>query len=130
MELFRHDQLEPEFHPQMAYVSSTVPGQVRGPHEHYDQADLFCFLTGSFRIHLWDNRPDSPTYKEKMLLETGTLNPFSVLIPKGVVHCYQNTGLADGLVLNFPNRLYKGQGRKDEVDEIRHEDDQATVFKI
>jgi dTDP-4-dehydrorhamnose 3,5-epimerase-like enzyme len=40
-ELFRHDELAPEFFPVMAYISSTLPGVTRGPHEHVDQADLF-----------------------------------------------------------------------------------------
>ena len=35
---------------------------------------------------------------------------------------YQNIGDADGIVINCPNRLYSGAGRKEEVDEIRHED--------
>ncbi|HVQ55697.1 MAG TPA: hypothetical protein VMS29_02985, partial [Pyrinomonadaceae bacterium] len=40
-ELFRHDELAPEFYPEMAYISFTKPGVQRGPHEHVDQADLF-----------------------------------------------------------------------------------------
>ncbi|HEX8685325.1 MAG TPA: hypothetical protein VF654_02450, partial [Pyrinomonadaceae bacterium] len=41
-ELFRHDELEEEFYPRMAYTSVSLPGVQRGPHEHADQADLFC----------------------------------------------------------------------------------------
>lgn len=130
MELFRQDDLEQQFFPQMSYISSTKAGEIRGPHEHLEQADFFCFIFGSFRIHLWDNRPNSPTFGEKMMLEAGELNQFTVLIPAGVVHAYQNIGLGDGLVLNFPNRLYKGWKRKEEVDEIRHEDDDKSVFKV
>src|ERR1700737_2258737 len=44
VELFRHDELDSEFFPAMAYISSTSPGVARGPHEHVDQADLFCFM--------------------------------------------------------------------------------------
>jgi dTDP-4-dehydrorhamnose 3,5-epimerase len=130
MELFRDDQIEAQFHPQMSYISSTKAGGIRGPHEHLDQADFFCFIFGSFRIHLWDNRPKSPTFGAKMMLEAGELNRFSVLIPAGVVHAYQNIGLTDGLVLNFPNRLYKGVERLEEVDEIRHEADPNSVFRV
>src|SRR5881227_887765 len=38
-EIFRHDELDAEFLPAMAYISSTNAGVVRGPHEHVDQAD-------------------------------------------------------------------------------------------
>jgi dTDP-4-dehydrorhamnose 3,5-epimerase len=43
-ELFRQDELDEEFFPVMTYVSSTNPGITRGPHEHWGQADFFCFM--------------------------------------------------------------------------------------
>ena len=33
IELFRHDEMEQTYWPVMAYVSSTLPGVSRGPHE-------------------------------------------------------------------------------------------------
>ncbi len=73
-ELFRHDDLNEEFFPVMSYISFTKPGVQRGPHEHVDQADLFCFIGPStFNIRLWDNRPDSPTYNNMMSLDVGEL---------------------------------------------------------
>ena len=130
-ELFRHDELPPEFHPVMAYISSTRPGITRGPHEHVDQADLFCFLGPSnFKLRMWDNRSDSPTYRRVKTLVAGEDNPQVVIIPKGVVHAYQNIGDKDGIVINCPNRLYKGHRRSHAIDEIRHEDDPDTVFTM
>lgn len=130
-ELFRHDDLEEEFYPQMAYVSQSEPGVQRGPHEHVDQADLFCFIGPSnFKMRLWDNRPDSETYRNVMTLFVGQDNPKAVLVPKGVVHVYRNVGHNIGIVLNFPNRLFMGENRSQEVDEIRHEDDPETIFRI
>ena len=130
-ELFRHDDLPAEFHPVMAYISSTKPGVARGPHEHVDQADLFCFLGPSdFKLRLWDNRRDSPTYYYEMTLIVGETDPHAVVIPKGVVHAYQNVGDKDGIVINCANRLYKGEARSEEVDEIRHEDDPNTIFRM
>lgn len=129
IELFRHDELAAEFLPAMAYISSTFPGVTRGPHEHVDQADLFYFLGPSnFKFRMWDNRPDSPTFGNVMTLFIGEANPNAVLIPKGVVHAYQNVGTVEGIVINCPNRLYKGQGRTESVDEIRYEDAGETVF--
>ncbi|HVF55400.1 MAG TPA: dTDP-4-dehydrorhamnose 3,5-epimerase family protein [Pyrinomonadaceae bacterium] len=130
-ELFRHDELDAEFYPTMSYVSTTLPGIQRGPHEHVEQADLFCFLGPSnFKMRLWDNRPDSETYRNVMTLFIGEDSARSVLVPRGVVHAYKNIGCVMGVVLNFPNRLYLGEGRREEVDEIRHEDDPDTIFKI
>lgn len=130
-ELFRHDELEEEFYPAMAYISSTAPGVVRGPHEHVDQADLFCFIgPANFKLRLWDNRADSETFNHVMTLYVGADNPKSVLVPKGVVHAYRNIGNTTGIVINCPNRLYMGQNKKEEIDEIRHEDDPDTIFRI
>ena len=130
-ELFRRDELGEEFFPAMAYVSSTNPGITRGPHEHWDQADLFCFLGPSnFKLRVWDNRKNSETFGCVQTLVVGEDNPASVLIPAGVVHGYRNIGDVDGIVINCPNRLYRGAGRKEEIDEIRHEDDGETAFRM
>ncbi len=130
-ELFRHDELDSEFYPVMAYTSSTRPGVTRGPHEHIEQADLFCFIGPSnFKLRLWDNRKGSETFNNVTTLIVGDDNPRSVLIPAGVVHAYQNIGSADGIVFNCPNRLYMGVDKKEPIDEIRHEDDPETIYRI
>lgn len=130
-ELFRSDELAPEFIPVMSYISETLPGIARGPHEHLYQADLFCFVGPSnFNLTLWDNRKTSPTFKHRMVICVGEDNPAQVIVPAGVVHAYKNIGQRDGWVINLANRLYKGSGRVDPVDEIRHEEDPASEFRI
>ena len=131
VELFRNDELRAENIPAMAYVSLTFPGVARGPHEHIDQADYFCFLGPStFRIYLWDNRPKSPTYGMDWRIDAGENQQLSLMVPAGVVHAYKNIGDQDGIVYNAPNRLYAGQGKSHPVDEIRHEDDPSGKFSI
>lgn len=130
-ELFRHDELPSEFHPVMAYISATDAGIARGPHEHAEQADCFCFLGPSnFKVYLWDNRPNSPTYLAHQTDVVGADKPMLLVIPPGVVHAYKNVGTEPGLVFNCPNRLYKGRGRKEPVDEIRHEEDAESRFRL
>lgn len=130
-ELFRQDELDPQFYPVMAYTSATSPGVTRGPHEHVDQADFFCFIGPSnFKLRVWDNRPQSKTFNYVTTLVVGEDNPTSVLIPAGVVHAYLNIGSIPGIVLNCPNRLYMGEGKKEKIDEIRHEDDPQTIYRM
>ena len=75
-ELFRHDEVDPEFYPVMAYTSSTRPGVTRGPHEHVDQADLFCFIGPSnFKLRVWDNRKESKTFNNVTTFIVGEDNP-------------------------------------------------------
>ena len=130
-ELFRHDDLPEGFRPAMSYASVTLPGVLRGPHEHVDQADLFCMVgPGEFKVTLWDNRPDSATYRHRMELDLGQKHPGSVLIPKGVVHCYRCISHEPGLVVNGPDRLFMGEGKQHPIDEIRHEDDPKSPFVL
>ncbi|MEZ5989338.1 MAG: dTDP-4-dehydrorhamnose 3,5-epimerase family protein [Planctomycetota bacterium] len=131
-ELYRDDELpDPDYRPTMSYLSVTEPETVRGPHEHEDQADNFVFLgPGNFKLVLWDNRPDRQSYWNKMVLFVGADNPASVIVPKGVVHAYKCISSTTSTVINLPNRLYAGEGKKEPVDEYRHEDDPATPFRV
>jgi dTDP-4-dehydrorhamnose 3,5-epimerase len=130
-ELFREDELPIELHPVMAYISLTEPGVARGPHEHVDQADYFCFLgPGNFKVYLWDARAQSPTRLARQTEVVGADRPMALVVPAGVVHAYKNIGAEPGVVFNCPNRLYKGPGRKEAVDEIRHEEDAQSRYRL
>lgn len=131
MEVFRKDEIRGEYLPAMSYVSLTRPGVARGPHEHKDQADYFCFVGPSdFKVYLWDNRKDSPTYKNMMTVVAGESDPMVIIVPRKVVHGYKNVGETDGMVINCPNRLFMGEGRKDPVDEVRYENDENSPYKM
>jgi dTDP-4-dehydrorhamnose 3,5-epimerase len=130
-EVFRQDDLEEALWPAMSYVSLTLPGVARGPHAHREQTDCFCFLGPStFRVYLWDDRPQSPTRGRHWRGEAGEERPLAVIVPQGVVHGYRNIGAVPGLVLNLPNRLYRGWGRSRPVDEVRYEDEPASPFRM
>lgn len=131
VELFRNDLIDPAFRPEMAYVSMTRPGVARGPHEHREQADYFCFVGPStFRVYLWDARPHSPTVGQKQVRDVGEDSPYALIVPAGVVHAYRNVGDKDGWVFNGANRLYGGWLKQDPVDEIRHEADAGSAYKL
>ena len=122
VEVFRNDQLHAEVQPAMCYISLTLPGVVRGPHQHADQTDLFAFIgPGHYALYLWDIRIDSPTWACKTKIIVGQSNRCSILIPPGVVHAYKNVDNTPALALNFPNRLFAGPNKNFPVDEIRHE---------
>ncbi|MCW5937627.1 MAG: dTDP-4-dehydrorhamnose 3,5-epimerase family protein [Fimbriimonadaceae bacterium] len=127
-ELFRRDELPEGFDPAMAYISYTKPGVARGPHEHALQTDGFAFLDGAYELHLWENRPGRPW--DAQVFEVGAAAPTMVLVPPGVVHAYRNVGESEAFVLNFPDKLYAGKGRQEPVDEIRHENDPDSKFKL
>ncbi len=120
-EFYRADMLDHQ--PAMAYISSTLPGQSRGPHEHLYQTDLFIFADpGEFKLYVWDNRPESPTYRQKHTDIFGGEHQALVIVPPRIVHAYRCVSEVSGLVINLPDKLYAGVGKSQPVDEIRHED--------
>ena len=128
-EIYRNDEQDTAV--AMSYTSHTNYGFVRGPHEHRHQTDFFVFIGyGNFELYLWDNRKDSKTYGNKMKLVVGECNKISIIVPPGVVHGYKSISKGGSLSINLPDKLYRGTGKKEEADEIKHEDNHNSKFKI
>jgi dTDP-4-dehydrorhamnose 3,5-epimerase len=53
-----------------------------------------------------------------------------VIVPPGVVHGYKCVSEVDAYSINLPDKLFKGEGKKEEVDEIRWEDDKNSPYQI
>ncbi len=130
-ELFRNDELPSTFRAAMSYVSMTRPGVTRGPHEHREQSDYFCFIGPSdFSLYLWDNRTGAKQYRICENIQAGESRPLAIVIPPGVVHAYKNIGSNEGWVFNAPDRLYAGENKSMPVDEIRWESDPQSPFRV
>lgn len=128
-EFYRNDEIA--YEPAMGYVSVTKPGIARGPHEHKYQSDCFVFIgPGEFEIHLWDRREGSETNGKYMRFEAGENNPVMVIVPPGIVHGYKCVGVKDSYCINLPDKLYRGEKKNDETDEIRWEQDPKSPYKI
>jgi len=128
-EFYRNDEIA--YEPAMGYISVTKPGVARGPHEHKYQADCFIFAgPGIFQLHLWDRREDSETNGEYIRMEIGENDPAMVIVPPGVVHGYKCISDKDAYAINLPDKLYRGMQKKDEIDEIRWEQDPKSPYKI
>lgn len=127
-EIYRDD--ETDYRSVMGYVSLTNEGVVRGPHEHVAQADCFVFVgPGTFTLHLWDRRENSPTKGEYVNVEVGEHNPTMAIVPPGVVHGYKCIK-GPAYSINLPDKLYRGEGKKEEIDEIRWEEKEDSPYKI
>ena len=130
-ELWRQDEIPAGFNPMMACASWTHPGVARGPHEHVEQDDYFIFAGPSeFQIALWDARAGAADSRRGWLLRAGEGCPIQLHVPRGVVHSYRNIGPAPGLVITVASVLFKGRGRAEPVDEIRHELDPDSPYQF
>ncbi len=101
--------------------------------------DFFVFVgPGDFELHLWDRslgkaqdrQGKSKTKEEYMKIEVGENNPCLVIVPPGIVHGYKCVSDTPAYCINLPDKLYKGEGKQGEVDEIRWEDDPDSPYII
>ena len=130
-ELWRSDEIPSGFQPLMACSSWSLPGVQRGPHEHVEQDDYFSFAGPSdFDVALWDARPGAAGPQRGWLIRTGARKPSRIFIPRGVVHGYRNVGNVPGLVVTVVSVLFRGEGRTGPVDEIRHECQPGTPYRM
>ncbi len=135
-ELFRKDDLRrlrrrgriTADDPQMMYMSMTRVGQMRGPHSHVVQTDVFVFVSSKFEMFMWDDRSNSTTYRHRFMVTTDPKALTRVIVPAGVVHAYRALD-KDGLTVNCPDQLYRGWDKKKQVDEVRWEGRADSPFQ-
>ena len=126
-EIYRMDEIDHVC--SMCYISQTKSGVARGPHEHKLPTDYFVFAgPGTFSVYLYDDRPESPTYKASFNQEFGVDRPAFLTVPPRVIHAYRCVSDVDGMVINLPDKLYAGSGKTQPVDETRHEDKPDSPF--
>ncbi|MFH1325980.1 MAG: dTDP-4-dehydrorhamnose 3,5-epimerase, partial [Candidatus Falkowbacteria bacterium] len=93
--------------------------------------DYFVFTgPGSFEVYLWDKREDSKTNGEHIKIEAGADNPSLVIVPPGIVHGYKCVSEVPGYCINLPDKLYKGEEKGEEVDEVRWESREESPYVI
>lgn len=100
------DTYQPGISTPHVYHVLAEAGSVRAWVYHKRQHDQLAFLTGDFRVVLYDLRPESATYGRLNVLEVGADNPVQVTIPPRVVHAVQNRGAAPAHFVNMPTRAY------------------------
>lgn len=82
------------------YFSTAYPGVIKGWHEHTKQTQNYAVIQGMIKLVLYDNRTDSPTYKELMEIFTGEDNYQLIRIPTGVINGYKTIGTKVAIVAN------------------------------
>jgi dTDP-4-dehydrorhamnose 3,5-epimerase len=92
-----------------SYFASVRPGKTKGWVKHLLQTDRLFMALGSFRVVLYDDRPDSPTYQKINVLHFSDRKRGLLRIPPGVFHAVQNVGHEDAHFVNTPTRAYNHQ---------------------
>jgi dTDP-4-dehydrorhamnose 3,5-epimerase len=88
------------------YTVTIHPRKTKGWAVHYDQVDRYFFYQGYIKLVLYDDRPDSPTYKMINEIYFSELNRSIVLVPTHVYHAVQNVGTTEAMLISFPSHPY------------------------
>lgn len=99
----RDGPIEPIVH---VYQVHAQPGSVRAWVLHRHQDDRLAFISGTFRVVLFDQRPGSPSFGRLDVLDVGQDRPCLLRIPRFVIHGVQNRGEATASFVNMPTRVY------------------------
>jgi dTDP-4-dehydrorhamnose 3,5-epimerase len=94
-------------------ISLAHPGFIKAFHYHKKQDDVWYIVSGQIRAVLYDQRPESSTYKQTQVIILGKEDPKVLFIPRGVAHGYQVLGKEDAVLLYHTNHHY------DPSDELR-----------
>jgi dTDP-4-dehydrorhamnose 3,5-epimerase len=98
------------------YISETAPYVMRGPHEHVGQVDEFVSWKNNMVYQMFN-----PETGEMKTFTTQKDKIYRVHVAIGIIHSYRNLDAQKSFTLNFPTALFMGEGKKDKIDEIRHE---------
>ena len=88
------------------YMTTTIPGVVKGWHLHRVQWDNVVCVKGMIKLALYDAREGSPTQGQLDELFIGEHNPMLVRIPPGLYHGWKCVSTAEAYIVNAPTEVY------------------------
>ncbi len=88
------------------YTVTVRPGKAKGWAVHHDQIDRYFFFQGTCKLVLFDDRPESPTYRLVNEFYFSECNRSLVYVPPHIYHAVQNVGFNDVLMINLPSEPY------------------------
>jgi len=105
------------------YMTTAYPGVVKAWHYHKLQTDNFVVVKGMMKVVLYDNRKDSPTYKEINEFFMGEHNPILLQIPNFIYHGFKCISDSEAICINIPTELYNYK----EPDEYRLDPESGDI---
>jgi len=97
------------------YMTTAMPGVVKGWHYHKEQTDNLAAVSGMLKVALYDDREDSPTKGEVNEFFIGEHNPMLIQVPAGVYHGFKGISEHETIVINIPTEPYN----RENPDEFR-----------
>lgn len=89
-ECFRPEWFDPPLQAAHVVYMSLLPGGLSSWHCHRTQNDVIIGVRGQLRIGIYDDRVDSPTYKQFQMLHVSVSRPVAIQVPPLVWHAIKN----------------------------------------
>ena len=83
------------------YCSTVYPGVVKGWHMHKKMTLNYIVLKGNIKFVLYDDRHDSPTYKQIQVIYIGENKYVMVTVPPNVWNGFMGIGIKEAFIINF-----------------------------
>jgi dTDP-4-dehydrorhamnose 3,5-epimerase len=88
------------------YMTTTLPGIVKGWHLHRVQWDNIVCVKGTIKLALFDPREDSPTKGRLDEFFLGEHSPLLVRVPPGLYHGWKCVSPEEAYIVNAPTEVY------------------------
>jgi dTDP-4-dehydrorhamnose 3,5-epimerase len=99
---------------QVYLVGNLTRGTIRAFHKHDELWDWFFISHGCAKFALYDDRPESPTYKETNTFIIGERQPGLLVVPPGVYHGWMSLQ-DDTQLISTGSEVYN----REKPDEVR-----------
>jgi dTDP-4-dehydrorhamnose 3,5-epimerase len=105
-ECFRPEWFDPPFAARHVIHMGLLPGGLSAWHCHRRQSDVIVPVRGQMRVGLYDDRPDSATYRGFRMLHVGVARPVALRVPPLVWHAIKNPTQDDAAYIVVNDEVY------------------------
>jgi len=105
------------------YCSTVFPGIVKGWHKHKKMTLNYVVIKGNIKFVLYDDRPDSLSYKCIQEIYLGENQSLMVTVPPMIWNGFKGIGIQEAFVINFtdmphdPDEIIRMDPHKNEIIE-------------
>jgi dTDP-4-dehydrorhamnose 3,5-epimerase len=105
-ECFRPEWFGSSFQAAHVVYMALLPGGLSNWHCHRRQSDVIIAIRGQLRIGMYDDRPESASYKAFVTLNVSVARPSAILVPPLVWHAIKNPSGEEGAYIVVNDEVF------------------------
>ena len=112
-ECFRPEWFDPPFTACHVVYVALLPGGISSWHCHRGQSDVIVVVRGQLRIGLYDDRPESATYRSFSQLNMNVARPMALRVPPLVWHAIRNPSAQEAAYIVVNDQVFNYEAPDD-----------------